>query len=113
LTLAIPDSTDELSRTIRVTTPQLEVGQTTRNAEALEQLARTTGGTYYPTPPLAIDGSDTVESLAAATPSQARSKRVIGAIDKTFARDQSFWLLALVAGALSLEWIIRRLSYLA
>ncbi|WP_442485562.1 hypothetical protein [Aeoliella sp. SH292] len=113
LTLAIPDSTDELSRTIRVTTPQLEVGQTTRNAEALEQLARATGGTYYPTPPLAIDGSETVESLAAATPSQSRSKRVIGAIDKTFARDQSFWLLALVAGALSLEWIIRRLSYLA
>jgi hypothetical protein len=54
-----------------------------------------------------------VESLAIATPSQSRSKRVIGAIDKTFARDQSFWLLALVAGALSLEWIIRRLSYLA
>ncbi|WP_425398447.1 hypothetical protein [Aeoliella sp.] len=113
LSLAVPDSNDELSRSIRVTTPQLEVGQTTRDAKLLESLADQTGGFYYPTAQLALAGSDALPNLVAATPSQSRSKRVIGSIDKDFARDQSFWLLAVVAGALTLEWIIRRLSYLA
>lgn len=113
LSLPVPDSSDELSRAIRVTTPQLEVGQTTRDTQLLESLADQTGGVYYPSAQLALVGTDTLPNLAAATPSQSRSKRVVGSIDKDFARDQSFWLLAVVAGALALEWIIRRLSYLA
>ncbi|QDU56061.1 hypothetical protein [Aeoliella mucimassa] len=113
LRLVVPDSTDELVRTIRVTTPQLEIGQTTRNTVDLENLARQTGGFYYPTAMLAIEGNEQTPSLAAAFPSQSRSKRVVGAIDKSFARQQSFWLLGLVTGVLAIEWIIRRLSYLA
>lgn len=113
LTLAVPDSTDELTRVIRVTTPQLEVGQTTRDAAALEKLAATTSANYYDTPSLALEGDETTPSVFAATPSQARSKRVVGAVDTEFAKQQSLWLLGLVAGALSLEWIVRRLSYLA
>ncbi|MCO6047925.1 hypothetical protein NG895_28810 [Aeoliella sp. ICT_H6.2] len=113
LSLPVPDSTDELSRSIRVTTPQLEVGQTTRDTKLLESLAEQTGGYYYPSSQHALAGTQTLPNLVAATPSQSRSKRVIGSIDKQFARDQSFWLLAVVAGALCLEWIIRRLSYLA
>lgn len=113
LSLAIPDSTDELTRTLKVTVPQLEVGQTTRDSDALAGIAAQTGGIYYANARLALDGSDTTPSLTAALPSQSRTKRVVGAIDKPFARSQSFWLLAVVAGALSLEWIIRRLSYLA
>lgn len=113
LTLAIPDSTDELTRTLKATVPQLEVGQSTRDADALAAIAQQTGGIYYATPALALDGNETTPNLAAALPSQSRTKRVIGAIDKPFARTQSFWLLAIVAGALSLEWILRRLSYLA
>ena len=103
LRLPVPDSTDELSRTIRVTAPQLEIGQTTRDADALRLLSQTTGGRYYATPGLAVEGSDSIPSLVDATPSQSRSKRVVGAIDKQFARSQSFTLLAIVAGALCLE----------
>lgn len=113
LSLAVPDSTDELTRTIRVTTPQLEVGQTTRDAAALDKLATSTGAIYYQTPRLALEGDLKTPSLFAATPSQARSKRVVGSVDTDFAKQQSLWLLGLVAGALSLEWIVRRLSYLA
>ena len=113
LSLAVPDSTDELVRTIRVTTPQLEIGQTTRNAEGLETLARQTRGYYYPTTTLVLSGNENIPALAAAIPSQSRTKRVVGAVDKDFARDQSLWLLGIVTAALAIEWIIRRLSYLA
>ncbi len=113
LNLAVPDSTDELSRTLRVTTPQLEAAQTTCNAAGLRAVAKTTGGLYYESPSVAVSGNDKTLSIAAATPSQSRTKRVLGALDKTFARQQSFALLAFVATALSLEWILRRLNYLA
>ncbi len=113
MTLQVPDSSDQLSRNLRVTTPQLEAGQTTRNSEALEALAAATGGHYFSMPSDAVTGSDSRPSILAATPSQSRSKRVIGAVDRAFDRHQSLVLLALVAGALSLEWIVRRLNYLA
>lgn len=113
LTLPIPESEDKLVRTIRVSSPQLEVGQTTRDEPLLRTLAQTTGGHYYPSPAVALAGDDTVPALVAALPSQARSKRVIGAVDQEFAKLQSLWLLGIVAGALSLEWLLRRLSHLA
>lgn len=113
MTLAVPESTDELERTIRVATPQLEVTQTTRDATGLAALAKATDGVYYESPSIALSGSEAVPSIVAATPSQSRTKRVIGAIDKAFARQQSLVLLALVVGALCLEWIVRRLNYLA
>ncbi len=113
LHLAVPDSTDELSRNLRVTTPQLEASQTTRNAELLQTIAAATGGRYYESPSVAVSGNDTTPSIAAATPSQSRTRRVLGASDSSFARTLSLGLLALVATALSLEWILRRLNYLA
>jgi len=113
LTLAIPDSEDKLVRTIRVSSPQLEVGQTTRDEPLLRTLAQTTGGHYYSSPAVALAGDDSAPSLVTALPSQARTKRVIGAVDQDFAKQQSLWLLGIVAGALCLEWLLRRLSHLA
>ena len=111
--LPVPDSTDELVRTVRVAVPQLEIRQTVRNAEGLRQLAKQTGGQYYDSTSIAIAGSETVPSIVVATPSQARTKRVLGAIDQPFAERLALILLAIVAGALCLEWVVRRLSYLA
>lgn len=113
LTLPVPESEDQLTRTIRVSSPQLEVGQTTRDEQSLRTLSETTGGHYYLSPTLALQGDDNVPAIVKSLPSQARSKRVIGSIDADFARQLALWQLAIIAGALCLEWMFRRLSYLA
>ncbi|MGI9456641.1 MAG: hypothetical protein ACR2NU_08770, partial [Aeoliella sp.] len=111
--LPVPESDEQLARAVRVAVPQLEIRQTVRNKAVLQQLANQTGGQYYDSPNVALAGSESIPSVVAATPSQARAKRVLGAIDEPFARSQSFTLLAVVAGALCLEWIVRRLNFLA
>lgn len=113
LELPLPDSDEVLTRTIRASVPQLEVRQTIRNEDPLKAIASLTGGYYYPSRNAALEGNDQIPPLAEATPSQSRSYRVVGQVDKEFATQQSLLLLTIVAGALSLEWIIRRLSYLA
>lgn len=113
LVLPVPDSEDQLTKTVRVMVPQLEVSQTVRDETALRAIAAQTGGHYYASPESAVAGDESLPPLAAATPSQARTKRIVGAIDDQFARQQSFMLLAVIAGALCLEWIVRRLNYLA
>ncbi len=111
--LPIPDSESQLTRSVRVAIPQREIRQTTRNVSALRRLAEQTGGQYYASAAIALAGSNSLPSLVAATPSKARTKRLLGTIDEPFARRLSFTWLAIVAGALCLEWILRRWSYLA
>jgi hypothetical protein len=113
LNLTLPDSDEQISRKIRVSVPQLEIGQATRNQKLLEGVATATQGYYYPTAELALNGSDSLPSVVEASPSEARTYRVRGQIDEQFARRQAGVLLGVIAGALCLEWMIRRLSHLA
>ena len=46
-------------------------------------------------------------------PNRAEVKTIKGAPDKQFAEQQMHWLLGVIAGALFLEWIVRRLHRLA
>lgn len=114
VSLALPDSNEEpLSRYLQVRVPDLERTHAERNEKLLASLAKETGGTYYAGFEAAIDGDGETRPLADAIASRAEVKLLKGAPDEKFAQAQMQWLLALVAGSLFLEWIVRRLNRLA
>jgi hypothetical protein len=58
-------------------------------------------------------GEGELPPLAELIPSRAEVKSIKGAPDRDFERAQMSWLLAIVAGALFIEWIVRRVNRLA
>jgi hypothetical protein len=76
-------------------------------------LASRTGGRYYASPMLAIRGADGVAPAAELFESRAETKILRGKPDERFAESINRWLLVVICGALSLEWLLRRLSKLA
>jgi hypothetical protein len=112
--LPVPGSDEEpFSKYIQVRVPDLERIHPERNVALLTSLASDTGGLYYPRLELAAYGDAAIMPLGKAIPSRAEVKLLKGAPDKEFAQTQMTWLLGLIAGALFIEWIIRRLSRLA
>jgi hypothetical protein len=112
--LPTPDQSEEpLSKFIQVRVPDRERAHPERNEVLLTALAKDTGGQYYANLKLAVYGGDDLESVARAIPSRAETKLLKGAPDQDFARNQMQWLLGVVAGALFLEWIVRRANRLA
>jgi hypothetical protein len=104
---------DPLTRFIQVRVPDLERKSAERNETLLMSLAKETGGVYYPRLETAAYGDDELKPLAQSIPSRAEVKTLRGAPDQVFAERQMHWLLGVVAGALFLEWIVRRLNRLA
>jgi hypothetical protein len=115
LSLPLPGGNeDPVSRYLQVRVPDLERTHAERNDALLASIAKETGGIYYQQPDLAIHGNgNSVPPLAQAIKSRAEVKLVKGAPDKQFARAQMQWLLAVIAGSLFVEWIIRRINRLA
>ena len=114
LALPIPGSSEEpLSKYIQARVPDLERAHPERNELLLVSLASQTGGVYYADFQQAAFGGDDLKPLAELIPSRAEVKLLRGAPDTEFAQLQMTWLLSIVAGALFLEWIIRRLNRLA
>lgn len=112
--LPLPDSQDEpLSRYLQVRVPDLERAHAERNEKLLASIAKETGGAYYREFDEAIHGDGDAKPLAQAIASRAEVKLLRGAPDEKFANAQMHWLLAVVAGSLFLEWIVRRLNRLA
>jgi hypothetical protein len=112
--LPAPDAPDEqLVKRITATVPDLEFEETQRNEALLTALAARTGGRYYASPRLAIDGEGGVPPAAELVESRAETKILRGKPDERFAEQLNHWLLAVICGALSLEWLLRRLSKLA
>jgi hypothetical protein len=112
--LALPGGDDQpLTRFLQVRVPDLERRNAERNEPMLASLASETGGTYYPQWNAAIRGEDPLKPLSASIPNRAEVKTIKGAPDKQFAEQQMHWLLGVIAGALFLEWIVRRLHRLA
>jgi hypothetical protein len=112
--LSVPGSAEEpLTRYVQVHMPDLERKSAERNEPLLAALARQTGGLYYPRLELAAYGGDGLRPLADSIESRTEVKRIKGAPDPVFAQQQMRWLLAIIAGALLLEWTIRRASRLA
>jgi hypothetical protein len=112
--LAVPgDNEEPLSRYIQVRVPDLERTHAERNDTLLASIAKETGGIYYRRLDTAIRGDAATLSLGQAIKSRAEIKLVKGAPDKDFAQAQMHWLLGIIAGALFVEWILRRLNRLA
>jgi hypothetical protein len=112
--LPVPGSEEEpFSKYIQVRVPDLERTHPERNVPLLTSIANDTGGRYYSNLELAAQGDTSTMPLSKAIPSRAEVKLLKGAPDKAFAERQMTWLLGVIAGALFIEWIVRRLNRLA
>ena len=103
---------ERLSRRIQVQLPDRELAHPRLDRGVLSQLATATGGSVR----CLADGGFTraaAEAIAAALPDRSRREYETGAADAAFKRRLNAALLAIGAGCLCLEWIVRRLARLA
>ena len=111
--LAIPGIDGEmLSRDLRVRIPAMEIEQPQRNDALLTQLAQRTAGAYFVGLDAAL-GRNGIAPLAGQIRAKDQETYLPGSPDRDFALRLNGWLLAGICGALSLEWLVRRLSRLA
>jgi hypothetical protein len=105
---------DLLAKEVRSRIPALETERPERNDALLREMAEKTGGAYYVGMDAALNrggvGRAPVFSLLAP---QDQVTLLPGTPDKTFERLLMTWLMALICGALCLEWLIRRVAKLA
>lgn len=102
-----------LVREIRVLAEELEIKQPERNDPLLLDIAQTTHGAYYVGIESALGRSGTQPPLVNLLQPQDQVTYLPGLPDADFDRRLMVWLMALICGALSLEWLLRRLSRLA
>jgi hypothetical protein len=103
-----------LSQQVLARVPTREIQQPQRNDALLAELAQRTGGKYFPTIAEATTvAADQRTVLAAATPTQDQINKIVGTPDQQFQLRLMGALMALIGGALSLEWLLRRLNKLA
>ena len=110
--LVIPDSDelDFLSSEVRVRVPELEVENPQRNDAIMNEIASATGGTYF----AGLESLQLAEpNLTATLIPQDQETYLPGTPDRRFQQRLMSWLMALICGVLSLEWLIRRLHRLA
>jgi hypothetical protein len=114
IALEAPDAPGEqLEKRITASIPDLEFNETRRNEPLLNALAAGAGGQYYPSPQLAATGGGGVPRASELLESRAETKIVRGKPDPKFTERTNQWLLGVICGALSLEWLLRRLMKLA
>jgi hypothetical protein len=121
--LAIGTLADQtiLSEQTIVRVPALEIQRPQRNDVLLNELALRTGGRYWigldslhgGSPSESATGTPAASGLSAAIEPRDQTNYVPGALDIEFQQRLMTLLMALIAGALSLEWLARRLSRLA
>jgi hypothetical protein len=112
--LAIPATSDQviLSREVRARLPDLEIERPERNDALLSSLARRTGGSYYVGMPAAL-GQRGVASLASTVAPNDQRTYLPATHDRDFEFRLMSWLMGLLCGVLSFEWLVRRLNRLA
>src|SRR4029079_12931046 len=103
-----------LLREVRVKIPAKELEFPERNDPLLKDIASKSGGDYFVGIPAAVSTSEEYRGgLAARIKPQVQVTILPGTPDRAFERQLMGWPLALICGALSLEWLLRRLSKLA
>jgi hypothetical protein len=102
-----------LVREVRVRGEEKEIKQPERNDPLLVDLAQSTGATYYVGIDAALGRSGGQPPLINVLQPQDQVSYLPGLPDTDFERRLMGWLMALICGMLSLEWLIRRLSRLA
>jgi hypothetical protein len=107
------DTDELLTREVRVRVPALEIEKPERNDAVLRELADKTGGSYFVGMDDALDRASTGRSLVRSIEPQDQTSYLPGTPDRDFERNLMGWLMGLICGVLSIEWLIRRLSKLA
>jgi len=143
LEVPIPESDEQLVRRIKVQLPDLERRSSRRNDKLLSQVARATGGVYYPSLEAAFDPeaadplverfkdrSKTIIQTAGLDPPSLRwlvgqtmprlaaQRWFAWLVDESWlarlaAKSLLWWLMVATCGFLCVEWLIRRLANLA
>ncbi len=118
-------SQEVLSTNVKAKVPAIEMQRGERNDPLLTQLALETGGRYWPGIPRAIELVEPTSegivpvsekpkpAIIAAIISQDQVSFLPGAPDRVFQLRWLGWLMAWIAGSLSVEWLARRLHRLA
>jgi hypothetical protein len=104
LELTIPDSTDKLSEKLDVSLPNLETANARQNVQLLRAMADETGGAYLP-----LD-ENTAAALPKLLPNHGEEFLVDERLRTLWDRD---WVLYILVGLLSAEWLTRKLLKLA
>ncbi len=113
LEMAVPDSSEEpMSRRIQVRVPDLERENPERNDALLSEIAKRTDGMYYVGAD-AVLGRRGVGPLVNQLSDRTETTYLAGITDRDFEHRWMQILLAVICGALCLEWLVRRLSKLA
>jgi hypothetical protein len=103
---------DKISRRIQARLPDRELERPKLDRGALDQLATLSGGSAHYLAQASWSPDDS-RALAARIPDRSRREYETGAADGGFKRGLNTILLALGAGLLCCEWIVRRLVKLA
>ncbi len=107
-------SDEVLTTTVDSKVPAREMQQSERNDNLLRQLAVETGGNYWTGVAAAMQpGADDKLDLVGRIQPQDQVAYLPGSPDSVFQIRWLGWLMAWIAGALSLEWLSRRLHRLA
>ncbi|MEZ6135287.1 MAG: hypothetical protein R3C53_10290 [Pirellulaceae bacterium] len=120
-------SQEVLQAEVQAKVPAMEMQHAERHDQLLTQLALETGGKYWrgadaalkansdmvDNPNLDNKASGQLSALAAAIVPQDQVAYLPGAPDRVFQIRWLGWLMTLIAGCLSLEWLARRLHRLA
>jgi hypothetical protein len=104
LELSIPESTDKLTEKLDVSLPNLETANARQNVQLLRSMAEETGGKYLP-----LDEQAAIE-LPRLLPNHGEEFLVDERLRTLWDRD---WVLYLLVGLLSVEWLTRKLLKLA
>lgn len=107
--LPIPDSTDVLIGTITVQLPDLESDNPQQDEKVLKDLVRDTGGEYFSATAFAEMVEDDIERKKF-FPDKSVSKIVPESLKTLWDRE---WLMYLLVGLLSAEWLTRKIIRLA
>ncbi len=103
-----------LTADVRVRVPALEIEHPQRNDALLKELTDKTGGEYYIGFNAAMNrGGAGRATLASVIQPNDQTIYLPESVDSQFDQHLMGWLIALIVGVLSLEWLIRRLSKLA
>jgi hypothetical protein len=103
LSFEIPDVAGTVSAQIAVQLPQLEAATLTQNSRLLRTLSEGTGGEY-------VSLSDAEKVVPGLLPNRSRRDIIDERIQEVWDRK---WVMYLLAGLLSAEWLIRKLLKLA
>ena len=103
---------EALVRDVHVRLPDLEIENPRRNDSLLREIAQDTSGVYYVGMAAAVTANGP-PPLTSTLVAQDDVTYLAGTPDMDFERRLMGWLLVGIAGALCLEWLIRRLNKLA